>query len=117
MRMEMSREVYTQETKVLLRKCEVKRTLDKLSKRELCIAIGISYHHYCNTLNGSDLLSLKTFDILEDYLKMQFEDVWLKLARNKKMKIEKYNAYLDIDVEMVESCEDVQALYKTIATM
>ncbi|KEK23963.1 hypothetical protein [Bacillus gaemokensis] len=62
--------------KDIVRRAEIKRIAENLSKRELCYAFKINYTYYNNCVTMRDLPSPQMVQMLEEYLKTQTLQVY-----------------------------------------
>lgn len=100
------------ETKGLLRKVEVKRSTEKITKKEFCNTYGLHYNFYMNCLNGSNVPSKKMIDVFKTYLETSKEDVYKLLFESRELD-DKFHPALGLtkkDVKNIKSeLEDLQS--------
>jgi hypothetical protein len=74
--------------KELIKKAEIKRIGEQLTKRELCRLLDISYNFYWNCISGSNNPSQKMSDALESYIQMPthsvYETIFAKRSKETK---------------------------------
>lgn len=100
----MAREM-DNETKSLLRKVEVKRSTEKITKKELCTTYDLHYNFYMNCLNGSNVPSKKMIDAFKKYLETPTTEVY-QLLFDSRASDESFHPYLGItkkDVKNIKS--------------
>jgi hypothetical protein len=102
------------EYKETLRKAEIKRVAERLTKKELCTIYDFNYNFYMNCVSGRNLPSKKMADSLKEYLETQTKDVSQKVFANRTSETDYHDA-LDIrDSEVSELLTNLgdQDVYK-----
>ncbi|MDY7043671.1 hypothetical protein RVS70_05570 [Virgibacillus sp. M23] len=64
------------DTRDILRKAEVKRVFERLTKMELCTIYGFNYNYYSNCVSGRNSPSKKMADILKEYLDTPTREIY-----------------------------------------
>nr|DAM04585.1 MAG TPA: Regulatory protein-modification, helix-turn-helix, transcriptional regulator, DNA [Caudoviricetes sp.] len=107
----MAREM-DNETKALIRKVEVKRSTEKITKKEFCNTYGLHYNFYMNCLNGSNVPSKKMIDTFKEYLMTSKDEVYRKLFESRDAD-EKFHPSLGLtkkDIKNIKNeLEDMQS--------
>jgi DNA-binding XRE family transcriptional regulator len=88
-----------------LRKAEMKRVGERLTKKELCNIYGFNYNFYMNCVSNRNQPSKQMADSLHDYLNTPTEDVFRLVfaSRNKESDFhEKLNIEQDEANEFLE---------------
>ena len=97
--------------KEILKKAEIKRVGERLTKKELCNIYGFNYQFYMNAVSDRNVPSHKMAKSLSDYLETPTDTVYRKVFASRKkedefhkeLKIDKYEA--EIFIEMLEGDE------------
>ena len=87
--------------KEIIKKAEIKRTIERVKKKELCEIYGLNYQFYMNTIGGRNLPSKKMVELLEEYIRTPSEKVreMIFLSRTPE---EDYHKALDISDDEVD---------------
>lgn len=85
--------------RLLLKKSEMKRAIEKLTKKELCTALGISYTFYLNSINENNKPSKKMIDKIIKYLDMPTADVYRKVFMNRETELTSFHESLGVTEE------------------
>lgn len=86
----------------LVKKAEIKRVAEKLTKKELCTIYDINYSFYMNCVSARNIPSVKMVKSLEEYLETESTDIYLKLIANRPTE-ESYHEKLFISVDEEKS--------------
>lgn len=98
---ESTKKVVTEERKAeisyynrLLKKCEIKRIGENLTKREVTDVMDVHYNFYWNCINGKNELSPNLASAIEGYLKMPTSKVYetifaLRVKSQKNGKVQR----------------------------
>lgn len=66
----------SEQLKEVLKKAEIKRVSERLTKKELCNIYEFNYNFYMNCVSGRNFPSKKMADSLEEYLETPTADVY-----------------------------------------
>lgn len=100
----MAREM-NDETKELIRKVEVKRAGERITKKELCNIYGLHYNFYMNCLNGSNAPSAKMIDAFRQYVYTSKAEVY-KLLFDSRKEEDKFHPSLKLTKKDVKKIKD-----------
>jgi hypothetical protein len=84
-----------EELKEIVRKAEVKRIAERVTKKELCKICGISYTFYVNCISTNNKPSLQMGQELENYLKMPVAEVYDRVFKTREIE-EKFHKALNV---------------------
>lgn len=82
--------------RILIKKAEIKRAIEKLTKKELCKALGISYTFYLNSINENNKPSKKMIKRIKDYIDKPTDEVYRKVFMNRKTELTSFHESLEI---------------------
>ena len=88
----------------ILRKAEIKRRAERLTKKELCRMCDISYGFYMNCLNKTGNPSAKMIDSLQRYVQMPTAEVYMVVFSNRDLE-EEFHHNLGVTLEDAEIVE------------
>lgn len=60
----------------ILKKAEIKRVGERLTKKEICTIYGLNYNFYMNCVSGRNLPSKKMAEQLDEYLGTPTSDIY-----------------------------------------
>jgi hypothetical protein len=80
----------------ILKKAEIKRVCEKLTKKELCNIYGFNYNFYMNCLSGRNFPSKKMTDSLLEYLETPTSQVYKRVFASREIE-QKFHEKLEID--------------------
>jgi hypothetical protein len=87
-----------EELRQIIRKSEVKRIAERITKKELCKICGISYTYYVNCISTNNKPSLQMGESLETYLDMPVTEVYSRVFKSREAE-EKFHEALNITEE------------------
>lgn len=100
----------------ILRKCEMKRIGENLTKREVTDIMGVHYNFYWNCINGKNDLSPNLARAIEVYLRMPTQEVYetifaLRLDSQKNKKVKRDSRGKEIPEERLGITKDEMKEY------
>lgn len=96
------REKEIEESRSILRRAEMKRSFEKLTKKELCTIFGFNYNFYMNCVSGRNAISKKMESDLRVYLEMETNIVHKKVFESRESE-ESFHDNLNIDEDEFNS--------------
>lgn len=84
------------ELRKLLRKAEIKRVGERLTKKELCNIYGFNYNFYMNCVSNRNQISEKMAEQLTGYLITPTEKVHVMVFASREKEVE-YHEMLEIE--------------------
>ncbi|WP_151035819.1 hypothetical protein [Bacillus wiedmannii] len=91
----------------ILRKAEIKRVAERISKKELCDAYGINYNFYMNCISDRNAPSKKMSDDLLDYLNTPTQVAYNRVFEARKAESDFHDS-LEIEVD------DINGMFPTL---
>jgi hypothetical protein len=90
-----------EELRKIIRKSEVKRIAERVTKKELCKICGISYTFYVNCISNNNKPSLQMGQELEAYLDMPVAEVYDRVFKSREAET-KFHEALNITEEYMD---------------
>jgi hypothetical protein len=90
------------EPRVILKKAEIKRVGERITKKELCNVYEFNYNYYMNCIAGRNAPSKKMIDSLTEYLNVPTQTVYAKVFLSREAE-ESFHDLLKIDSDELKS--------------
>lgn len=84
--------------RLIVKKAEIKRVGEKLTKKEICNIYGFNYTFYMNIVGGRNLPSQKMVKLLQEYLDTPTEEVYKMVFKSRNTETS-FNNTLEIDLD------------------